>query len=220
MSARRPDPSLELTGRCIRLVPITPGDLPELFAALGTAHTFAGGYGGGPIVGADPRLEIEGFVEFMTGYLRFGTASVFGVRLRGGPDDGALVGTSTLGDIELARESAHIGWTAYDHRVWGTIVNPEAKLLMLGAAFAHGFGRIKLQADARNTRSRAAIERLGAAFEGIARRDAPRMDGTWRDAAVYSITIDDWPHVRTGLQERVEVWSDAVIELAPRPSSR
>ena len=112
-----------------------------------------------------------------------------------------------------ATGAACIGWTAYDHRVWGTVVNPEAKLLMLGAAFDHGFGRVKLQADAKNSRSRAAIERLGATFEGIARRDAPRVDGTWRDAAVYSVTVDDWPLVRDGLQERVDAWSDAPIDL-------
>lgn len=213
MTARRPDPALELTGRYVRLVPLAVDDLPELFAALGTAQTFAGGYGGGLAPVDDPRLTLEGFVDFMAGYLAFGRGSVFGVRLRGGEHDGALIGTSTLGDLELARESAHIGWTAYDHRVWGTVVNPEAKLLMLGAAFDHGFGRVKLQADAKNSRSRAAIERLGATFEGIARRDAPRVDGTWRDAAVYSVTVDDWPHVRDGLQERVDAWSDAPIDL-------
>lgn len=213
MTARRPDPALELTGRYIRLVPLAVSDLSELFTSLGTEQTFASGYGGGPMVGTDTRLTLDGFVEFMAGYLAFTSGSVFGVRLRGGPDDGALIGTSTLGDLELGRESAHIGWTAYDHRVWGTVVNPEAKLLMLGAAFDHGFGRVKLQADARNTRSRAAIERLGASFEGIARRDAPRVDGTWRDAAIYSVTVDDWPRVRDGLQERVEAWSDAVITL-------
>lgn len=213
MPATTPAADLELVGRCIRLVPLHRADLPELFGALGRVETFAGGYGGGPQPGQDARLTREGFVAFMSRYLAFDTGRVYGVRLRGGADDGALVGTSTLGDLDLARESAHIGWTAYDPRVWGTVVNPEAKLLMLGAAFDHGFGRVKLQADARNTRSRAAIERLGASFEGIARRDSPRQDGTWRDAAIYAVTIDDWPAVRHGLVERVDAWGDAVVEL-------
>ncbi len=115
------------------------------------------------------------------------------VRLEGGPDDGTVVGATKLGDLDLPNESAHIGWTAYDPRVWGTAVNPEAKLLLLGLAFDHGFGRVKLQADARNDRSRAAILKLGAQFEGIARRHKPRADGSWRDSAVYSVTVDDWP---------------------------
>ena len=213
MVATPPAVDLELVGRCIRLVTLSRDDLPELFDALGRAETFAGGYGGGPQPGRDARLTREGFVEFMGRYLQFGAGRVFGVRLRGGSADGALVGTSTLGDLDLGRESAHIGWTAYDPRVWGTVVNPEAKLLMLGAAFDHGFGRVKLQADARNTRSRSAIERLGAQFEGVARRDSPRQDGSWRDAAIYSVTIDDWPAVRSGLAERVDAWGDREVEL-------
>lgn len=217
MVATRPGADTELVGRCIRLVPLAPDDLHELFGALGRAETFAGGYGGGPRPGEDARLSHDGFVEFMTHYLQFHRGLVFGVRIRGGADDGALIGTSTLGDLDERRESAHIGWTAYDSRVWGTVVNPEAKLLMLGLAFDHGYGRVKLQADARNARSRAAIERLGAVFEGIARRDAPRADGTWRDAAVYSVTVDDWPSVRRGLQERVEAWGDRDVEVTGRP---
>ena len=54
-------------------------------------------------------------------------------------------------------ESAHIGYTGWHPAVWADAVNPEAKLLMLGAAFDAGFGRVKLQADARNDRSRGAL---------------------------------------------------------------
>lgn len=213
MVATRPDAATELVGRYVRLVPIGPDDLAELHPALGRPETFAGGYGGGPTPGDDARLTRDGFVEFMTHYLQFGRGLVFGVRLRGGADDGALIGTTTLGDLDERRESAHIGWTAYDPRVWGTVVNPEAKLLLLGLAFDQGYGRVKLQADARNTRSRAAIERLGARFEGVARRDAPRADGTWRDAAVYSVIVDEWPTVREGLDERVDAWGDRTVVL-------
>jgi RimJ/RimL family protein N-acetyltransferase len=114
-------------------------------------------------------------------------ANVHAVRLRGGPHDGLLVGTSTLGDFDLRLGYAHLGWTAYDPRVWGTAVNAEAKLLILGSAFDNGFERVKIQADVLNTRSRAAIGRLGATFEGIARHDMRRADGAWRDSAIFSI---------------------------------
>ena len=114
-----------------------------------------------------------------------------------------LVGTSTLGDFEERNESAHIGWTAYAPSVWAGPVNPEAKLLMLGEAFDHGFNRVKLQADVLNDRSRAAILKLGAQFEGIQRRAVRRADGSWRDTAIYSILGDEWPAVRAGLEERL-----------------
>ncbi|MGX5681618.1 GNAT family N-acetyltransferase [Schumannella luteola] len=195
MAATRPAPRT-IEGRFIRLEPLERDALPELFEAIGTPEVFAGGYGGGP---AGYRPTLEGFLEFAEGYYALERNNVYAARLL----DGRLVGTSTLGDFDEAREHAHIGWTAWSPSVWGTAVNPEAKLLMLGEAFDHGFGRVKLQADALNARSRAAILKLGATFEGIVRRDQLRADGTWRDTAVYSILVDEWPAVRARLEERL-----------------
>jgi N-acetyltransferase len=87
--------------------------------------------------------------------------------------------------------------------VWGTAVNPEAKLLLLTEAFDHGFERVKLQADALNSRSRAAILKLGAQFEGVLRHTNRRADGSWRDTAVYSILAEEWASVRAGLEARL-----------------
>jgi N-acetyltransferase len=202
----------ELVGRFIRLTPFDPTDIPELFVALCRAEVFAGGYGGGP---AGQPADAAAFEAFATAYYGGGPdAMPWTVRLRGGPDDGAIVGATKLGDLHLVNESAHIGWTAYDPRVWATAVNPEAKLLLLSLAFDHGFGRVKLQADERNTRSRAAILKLGAQFEGIARREQPRADGSWRSSAVYSIIIDEWPAVRAGLEQRLAARGDEPVRLA------
>jgi len=105
----------------------------------------------------------------------------------------------------------NIGWTGYDPRVWATQVNPETKLLMLGLAFSRGYGRVKLQADERNERSRGAMLKLGARFEGIVRRDIRRADGSWRDSAVYSILIDEWPEVKAGLERRLAEYGDRPV---------
>ena len=195
MPATRPEPTT-LTGRYITLEPLTPEHLPELYPVIGLPEVFAGGYGGGPagLVGTEAE-----FVEFGLKYYQFGAGRPMAVRLT----DGTLVGTSTLGDFDEQREHAHIGWTAYNPSVWGGPVNPEAKLLMLGHAFDHGYGRVKLQADSLNDRSRAAILKLGAQFEGIIRRDSLRPDGIWRSTAVYSILKDEWPEVRAGLEARL-----------------
>jgi RimJ/RimL family protein N-acetyltransferase len=92
----------------------------------------------------------------------------------------------------------------YGSRWWGTAVNPESKLLLLEHAFdTCGFGRVKIQTDVINARSRAAILKLGATFEGITRRDVRRADGSWRDSAVHSILVDEWPTVRAGLRARL-----------------
>lgn len=199
MTATRPL-LVPLIGEFVRLDPLTEDDLPALHAAIGHPVVFSHGYGGGLANYAETEA---GFVEWAKRYFRFDTGIPFAVRLIGGPHDGELVGTTTLGDFDLQRESAHIGWTAYDPRVWGTAVNAEAKLLLLRFAFEHGFGRVKIQTDVLNTRSRAAIAGIGAEFEGVVRRDMPRADGTWRDTALYSVIVDDWAVVRATLEARL-----------------
>ena len=176
--------------------------IPELYRAIAHPAVFEHGYGGGP--GA-LRSNLDRFTTWADEYFQW-EGMPYAVRLLGGPNDGDLVGTTTLGDIDLVNESAHLGWTAYDPRVWGTAVNVETKLLVLGAAFENGFGRVRLQADAINERSRTAILGIGATFEGVLRRDRPRADGTWRDTAVYSILKDEWPAVRQGLEARLQAF--------------
>ena len=190
-----------IEGRFIRLEPLEHGNLDELYRAIGHPEVFAGGYGGGP---EGLRHTAEAFASWAKDLYQWGAGNVYGIRIVGGESDGALVGTSTLGDFDLAKEATHIGWTAYHPSVWATAVNPEAKLLMLGLAFDHGFGRVKLQADSLNDRSRAAITKLGATFEGVLRRERLRADGTWSGTAVFSVLADEWPRVRAGLLARLE----------------
>ena len=79
-------------------------------------------------------------------------------------------------------------------RWWGTSVNPACKLALLTHAFDDcGFGRVKLQTDLINTRSQAAMLKLGATREGVVRRDIRRADGSWRDSVLFSILVDEWP---------------------------
>lgn len=205
MTAIRPEPRV-LEGTFVRLVPLTPGDLPELFPALNDPRVYEGGYWGGP---AGYRDTLEGFVEFASSHFTFASNLVYGVRLAS--ED--LVGTTTLGDFDEVREHAHIGWTAYHPSVWGGPVNVESKLLLLGFAFDHGFGRVKLQADSLNDRSRAAILKLGATFEGITRRDQLRPDGIWRDTAVHSILVDEWPDVRASLERRLSAFDGTTVSF-------
>jgi RimJ/RimL family protein N-acetyltransferase len=212
MTAHRPAPQT-LTGRFIRLEPLSVDALPALHAAIGKPEVYAQGYSGGPKA---YLADVDEYVEWGTGYFQWYTGNPFVIRAHGGELDGVVLGTSTLGDFDEKREHAHIGWTAFDPRVWGTQVNAEAKLLMLGHAFDSGFGRVKIQTDIINERSRAAILGIGAQFEGIFRRDVMRADGTWRDSAVYSVLIDEWPGVRAGLEARLERWNGAPVSYRDR----
>ena len=207
MSAVRPDPQV-LEGRFIRLEPMTPDHYPGLWEALGHPAVFAGGYGGGP-EGLPP--DEASFLPWVDRYYAGDNRNNHVVRITSGPHDGAIVGASTLGDFDVAKRGTHIGWTGYDPRVWGTQVNAEAKLLMLGLAFDHGFERVKLQADSLNERSRAAILKLGASFEGVLRKERLRADGSLSGTAVFSVLDDEWPAVRAGLEARLASYGDRPV---------
>ena len=101
-------------------------------------------------------------------------------------------------------DRASIGHTWLDPAVHRTPVNTEAKLLMLDHAFhAWGARAVRLQTDARNERSRAAIARLGCSLDGVLRVDRPAPDGTVRDSAVFSMLADEWLSARQRLLERL-----------------
>lgn len=203
-----------LAGRFVRLEPLTYDLLPELHRAIALPEVFAGGYGGGP---AGLRSNAEDFAAWARTYYRWDTGLPFAVRQLDGGTPGPVVGTSSLADVDLGNESVQLGWTAYSPTVWGSAVNIETKLLLLGHAFDAGFGRVSIQADANNVRSRAAIEKLGAVFEGILRRDKRRADNTWRDSAVYSILATEWPAVRQALEIRLNRYC-GVAERGTRPA--
>jgi RimJ/RimL family protein N-acetyltransferase len=66
-----------------------------------------------------------------------------------------------------------------------------------------GCRRVELKTDARNERSRGAMEAMGATFEGIHRRHMLVRGGENRDSAWYAVLDDDWPRVRDGLVARL-----------------
>ena len=85
-----------------------------------------------------------------------------------------------------------------------TLVNTEAKLLMMTHAFeVWGVHRMAFQTDVRNKRSWLAIERIGGNLDGILRADRPGADDTVRTSARFSIVASEWPEVRTRLMERL-----------------
>jgi len=106
---------------------------------------------------------------------------------------GAAVATSIPSVVEIGST-----WLASSAQRSG--VNTEAKLLMLSHAFdTWRVHRVTFKTDARNERSRRAIERIGATFEGVRRAHVVATDGTIRDSAYYSIIASEWPAVKERL---------------------
>ncbi len=97
-----------------------------------------------------------------------------------------------------------IGWTWLAADAQRTALNTEAKLLMLAHAFeSWRVVRVNLRTDARNARSRAAIERLGARLDGILRAHVPASDGGVRDTTTYSLLAAEWPAAKARLEARL-----------------
>jgi RimJ/RimL family protein N-acetyltransferase len=117
--------------------------------------------------------------------------------------DGRIVGQSCYLTIRPRDAGVEIGGTWYVREAQGTAINPAAKLALLDNAFAQGAERVEFKTDALNAQSRAALAKLGAAFEGIHRRHMKRLNGTWRDSAYFAIIREDWPDVRSRLEARL-----------------
>ncbi len=118
--------------------------------------------------------------------------------------DGLAVGSTRYLALRPEHRSLEIGWTWLAASEWGRGSNAEAKLLQLGHAFDRlGCRRVEFKTDARNERSRRALEAIPATFEGIHRRHMLVRDGISRDSAWYSVVADEWPDVRAALETRL-----------------
>lgn len=117
---------------------------------------------------------------------------------------GEPIGSTRYLNVREAHRGVEIGWTWLTPAMWRTGANIEAKLLMLEHAFeCLQCMRVEFKTDARNDRSRAAIEALPAHFEGILRKHM-RMPGVGvRDSAYYSVIDQEWPLVRANLERRL-----------------
>jgi RimJ/RimL family protein N-acetyltransferase len=169
----------------------------------------------------DGVADSRGYVESALTAQSDGGSLPFAVRRR---SDGAIVGSTRFLDLEVfvwppqwppgtggpvpsdrtPPTVAEIGSTWYSGSAQRTAVNSECKLLMLSHAFeVWKVQRVCLKTDARNRRSRTAIERLGAQFEGVRRVHTPASDNGIRDSAYYSILAAEWPPVRDALTATV-----------------
>ncbi|HXT99746.1 MAG TPA: GNAT family protein [Polyangia bacterium] len=98
-------------------------------------------------------------------------------------------------------DAVEIGSTWLAASAQRTRCNTEAKRLMLTHAFERWrVHAVSFKTDERNVRSRRAIERLGAHFDGVRRADMPGSDCTVRNTAYYSITAPEWPAIKVRLQ--------------------
>jgi len=192
----RPEPVV-LVGPRIRLEPLAGSHLPELQSAGDEDPSLFRFMASNPYLrgGWEPWLAeaLEG--QTIGRYVCWATID---------RASGRAIGSTRFGDIEPGHCRIEIGWTWLAPSCQGTGVNTEAKLLQLQYAFdVLGAGRVAFRTDARNARSRRALERLGATQEGVLRRHTRMPDGFLRDTVYYSILSDEWPAIRSRLVARL-----------------
>jgi RimJ/RimL family protein N-acetyltransferase len=195
-----------LTGRHVRLEPLAVGHVPALVtAAQADGDTY--GFTSVPRDTTTMTAYVEGLLADAA---RDAVVPFAQVRA----SDGVPVGCTRFMNLVWwpSREmpvEVEVGGTWLAAAAQRTPINTEAKLLLLRHAFdVWRVGRVAICTDARNERSRIAIERIGATFEGVLRRHRPSTGhlttpDTLRNSAMYSIIADEWPRVRDLLQARL-----------------
>jgi RimJ/RimL family protein N-acetyltransferase len=120
------------------------------------------------------------------------------------PASGRAVGMTTYMNIDAANRRVEIGSTWYRRSVQRSMLNTEAKRLLLAHAFEqlHCIA-VEFRTHFFNHQSRRAIERLGAKLDGVLRSHQinphPMAVGALRDTCVYSIIDSEWPNVKAHL---------------------
>jgi len=185
---------LELVGNFAKLVPLSPEHAEDLHLAVGT--------------------EPLQFLNLWKPTEHPDAMRVTIAKAMSNPDlvpfavidaeSGRAVGSTGFMDIRTKDRAVEIGNTWLGQAAQGTKINPDMKRLMLAYTFeVAGCQRVQLKTDARNARSRAAVLKLGATFEGILRKHMVCHDGYVRDTAMYSIIAEEWPAIRERLEHRL-----------------
>ncbi|MGH9045866.1 MAG: GNAT family N-acetyltransferase [Acidimicrobiales bacterium] len=193
-----------LHGTRVRLEPLAMHHVPDLAAA---AEEDRASYG---FTVVPTSGQVEGYLEDQFERAREAKlVPLAQIRLA----DQRAVGGTAYWDPQYSPDRRELcaienGWTWLAASAQRTGMNTEAKLLLFAHAFdALGVARIDLKTDARNLRSRQAIEGLGAQFEGVLRQWSPSRksgeEGLLRDSAMFSVIAPEWPTVRAHLQRRL-----------------
>lgn len=116
--------------------------------------------------------------------------------------DGELVGMTGLAPDARHLGVIEVGTTFYVPKVRGTGLNRTVKWLVLTHVFGTGAHRVEFRVDDRNSRSKAAVLKLGARLDGLLRRHKLTHTGFIRDTNVFAILDMEWPAIEAQLRPR------------------
>jgi len=145
--------------------------------------------------------EMEKYIETTLRAQADGQVLPFAIYHRG---LGRAIGSTRYLNLRLKDRGVEIGGTWLAQPWQRTAVNTEAKYLLLRYAFESlGCLRVEFKTDVFNERSRRAIERIGGKQEGIFRKHMIMPNGRIRDSVYYSVIEEEWPAIKTRLEDRL-----------------
>jgi RimJ/RimL family protein N-acetyltransferase len=116
-----------------------------------------------------------------------------------------VIGSTRFLDLDLKHRTVEIGHTWLSPKFHGACLNPEAKLLQLTYAFEElKMNRVALKTHHENLQSQAAMRKMGAIEEGTFRNHYVMPDGSLRHSVWFSIIREDWPQVKSQLEQRLQ----------------
>jgi RimJ/RimL family protein N-acetyltransferase len=116
-------------------------------------------------------------------------------------ESGELVGSTRYCSIKRVDRNLEIGFTFITPKYQRSYINTHTKYCLLKHAFEElGAIRVEFKTHEKNDKSRNAIARLGAKFEGILRHQRILSNGTFRNTAIFSIIDKEWPTVKSKLE--------------------
>jgi N-acetyltransferase len=192
--------SFSTSGRHVRLEPLSRLHVDGLVLAAADRSL----YEWSPV--PKNRVETERYVDTALAWAEAGTALPLAIVRR---KDDLVIGSTRFWNLEqwawpedrprhgsAFPDACEIGYTWLAAAAVRTAANTEAKFLMLKHAFdSWGVLRVCFHTDARNARSRAALERIGATYEGVLRAHRLAADYTARDSVRFFILAAEWPAV-------------------------
>jgi len=115
-----------------------------------------------------------------------------------------VVGSTRFGNIDKENRRVEIGWTWIAVPWQRTIINTEAKYLMLRHAFETlGCNRVEFKTDSLNEKSRRALRRIGAQEEGTFRNHMVTLGGRLRHSVYFSIINSEWHAIKLNLEAKL-----------------
>ena len=187
-----------LCGQTIQLEPLERRHAADLFAAAARPEVWRFM----PIRGFTSARGVTRWIDAALEAAAQGREEPFAIVDRA---SGRAVGSTRFLDIRLEERALEIGLTWLSPALQRTAANTEAKFLLLRHAFEERLVlRVAFYTDAQNGRSRAALMRLGAVYEGTLRSHRARaINGYERDSAAYSIIAPEWPSVKARLESKL-----------------